>query len=357
MAVAEGWARWHAAPWPSRLPDRWAELAKGFPQREQFLADRPFRRLKYHDYYLCSKAPHESETVVIKRFGGERRTPDSFHDSEANEIVWLFGGSTMENLQTIDALTIANQTAIQLKKKGVSAAVHNFGTDAFQSSTELIKFHDLLRKVPKVSRPTVAVFYDGYNDSYLSFLFGAGRMQADLSRKIELVVERANVPLVQFAAVNWLANNSVLVQNHLYFSLLPPELFRGWVKDASRDNLQKAVETYVVNTRLIRASSREFEIDCLFVLQPLIVKKSQPTDFEQAFIDGIAPELVRFARHFYSEVAKGMSSEKDFVGLSQVLDEEEESHFFDLGHTGPLVGLKIGAAVGEAVLKRIGDES
>jgi len=157
------------------LAPRWLELLDSLPEKEQFIADRSareIRKLKYHDFHLYSLAPYTSQTVTFTDFFSARRSPDSSPRSEASEIIWMFGGSTMQNLETTDELTIANQMAVRLKAFGVSANVQNFGTGSFQSSMELIKFQDLLRRVPPEMRPTYAVFYDGYNDAQCGYLFG-----------------------------------------------------------------------------------------------------------------------------------------------------------------------------------------
>ena len=91
-------------------------------------------------------------------------------------------------METVDRLTIANQLALNLKKNNIKATVVNFGVGGFQSSLESIKFQDLLRRVDKRERPDIVIFYDGFNDAGQAFVFEAGTMQEDLSKKMEALV-------------------------------------------------------------------------------------------------------------------------------------------------------------------------
>ncbi|MCK4788749.1 MAG: hypothetical protein KAV87_33715, partial [Desulfobacteraceae bacterium] len=121
------------------------------------------RGLKYYDYYLYAIAPYQSQTATFTKYFSARSVPDSYPLGEGAIIVWLFGGSTMQNLETIDKFTIANSLACNLRKSGIKASFLNFGTGGFQSSLESIKFQDLLRRTSFSERPDVVIFYDGVN--------------------------------------------------------------------------------------------------------------------------------------------------------------------------------------------------
>jgi hypothetical protein len=123
---------------------------------------------KYRDYYYIS-AKFKSTTINSTDYYDARRNPDSAPLGSTKQIVWMFGGSTMLNLTAPDDLTISNQVAKILNQNDDKVTVVNFGMQSFTSSQELIKLADLLRRVPVISRPKVAIFYDGYNDAALSF--------------------------------------------------------------------------------------------------------------------------------------------------------------------------------------------
>jgi hypothetical protein len=96
----------------------------------------------------------------------------------------------MENTETTDRLTIANTWARIFNDSLGPTHVKNFGTGGYFSSYELIKFQKLLREVPKSELPTMAIFYDGYNDAMNGFQYGPGRLQSDLSLKLQALVEQ-----------------------------------------------------------------------------------------------------------------------------------------------------------------------
>jgi hypothetical protein len=240
-----------------------------------------------------------------------------------------------------------------LKENGICPTVKNFGVGAFQSSMELIKFQDLLRRVPETRRPTIAIFYDGYNDSSYSYMCGAGNMQRDLSNKLRLLVEKDHKDLLQYVLLSWLAEHSILIRDYALGRMMPATIYEGFPNDGSKQNLAASVSVYLTNTRFIRAVCREFGIVPLFVLQPIITSKQGLTEFEKTYLDNIERSLVEFVQSFYEEVTDKMIAEGDFTDLSSLLDHDGVSDFYDFGHTGPLTSAVIGREIGRQVLTLI----
>ena len=83
---------------------------------------------------------------------------------EADIVIWFFGGSTMEDIYVSAGDSIANTAIKRLNDAGLKVRGYNLGVNCFQSSNEIIKFSDLLRRMPAEQLPDYAVFYDGYNE-------------------------------------------------------------------------------------------------------------------------------------------------------------------------------------------------
>lgn len=329
------------------------EISKEYPKLNQLLKDWNVLRMQYHDYYIFSPHPASSRTVNFTDYFGARSTPGSAGWESAQEIIWAFGGSTMQNLESDDELSIANQIAVWLRRSyDIQARVVNFGVAGFQSSLESIKFQDLLRRVPLDERPQSVVFYDGFNDAIAGYQFGPARMQKDLSLKLRDVVEGRYEPLLLFTTSKLVGRHSVLwrefigkgIENRLY------KIDKVW----DSDHLDKSVSSYVLNVRMTRAICEQLDIHCIFILQPLVLTKSKPTEMEKAVIEETFrrdPLSLEFVKSFYAEVGVRLRDEPAFHNLSDVLDDSDESDFYDLCHTSPKTGIKLGKAIADELVR------
>jgi hypothetical protein len=207
---------------PSNVDNpRYLAISQGFEKLPQLLRDKRSgggerHGTKYYEYEIYSNRPHVTETMTFTDYHSARLTPASVPRQEAGTIIWTFGGSTMQNAETSDELSIANAIAKVFISNGMKARVENFGVGAFQSSLELVKFSTLLARVPPAERPKVAIFYDGFNDAYYGYSSGAGTMQPDLSRKMAALVEGQSAKLAVYAASNWLSDYSKFWQSYVH---------------------------------------------------------------------------------------------------------------------------------------------
>ncbi|MET0515220.1 MAG: hypothetical protein ABW047_07840, partial [Nitrospiraceae bacterium] len=329
---------------------KYLEISRSYPDVQQLIKDWNALRFVYHDYYVYSPAQASSTTVNFTGYFGARVTPDSAKMTDVKEIIWTFGGSTMQNLEADDRLTLANQIAVELNRRERGAQVHNFGVGGFQSSLETIKFQDLLRRVPVTERPSNAFFYDGFNEAMYGFYFGAGAMQADLSLKMKDLVEREYPRLILYAGSAFLSRYSVFWRNYINHRI--ENSLYGQNLYSERKNLDKTVSTYVLNVTMTQGICKNLKIRCVFALQPLVVTKANPTDLEQKVIDSLDPDYIEFARAFYRRVALELHDREEFVDLSHVLDQSPEPHFFDLGHTSPYSGIVIGKEIARLIDER-----
>ena len=315
---------------------------EGHPLKAQYDADKANfpATLAYYEYWVYAFRPYASATINITDFFSARLAPDSAPPETAACRIWMFGGSTLADMETADALTIANQLAVALQERGLAAHVVNFGMPGFASSAELLKFQDILRRCAADQRPDAVIFYDGYNDPYLGWVGGAGNLQPDLSAKLEMVVTKQFGRFVVQHVSDALGNRFPLWRNTVGHRLA--------ARAAKHEqNLDQVVNIYLANVRMARAVAREFGIAPYFVLQPLLMTKQPLSAREQAIYDAGGRALKGFVLGFYDRVRAGLAGEADFLDLSGVLDGRDATDFYDECHTGPYTGEVVGRALAE----------
>jgi hypothetical protein len=322
-----------------------------FPEIDEFLADKRLATdagLIYYDYFLFAMAPTpaKSKRVRYTDYYASRYVPESEPPGSGAPIVWMFGGSTMQNIEITDELSIANQVAVTLRKSGHPATVVNFGMSGFQSSLETIKFQELLRQVPAEERPQVVVFYDGFNDAGVATRLRAGSYQNDLVMKIETLVEGHHGKMFFYSLGNLVGRFSVYWKNRLAFKY-SDALFGGKYIKYDHNNLIKAVEVYETNSRIVRGVCREFGIKPVFLLQPMIFTKPDLTAFEKSVSLPPDNRKMVFMTEFYRLAGQAMKKYDDFYNLSDILNDSPRNDFYDLGHIGPYTGITIGEHIGK----------
>ena len=328
---------------------RYLEISQTYPQLKQLLRDWNVLRFGYHDYYVYSPVPASSELVNFTSYYGARATPDSVGLDSAKEIVWAFGGSTLQNLEAEDRLTLPNQLAAALNREHAQARVYNFGTGGFQSSLEIAKFQDLLRRVPESEWPTTVVFYDGFNEAMYGYYFGPAAMQQDISLKMRDLVERDYKRLMTYTVSEFLSQYSVFWRDFMGHRI--KKTLYGSQEYPERKNVSRTVDAYATNVRMTLGICRQLHFRCHLFLQPLVATKSPLILLEQAALDSFEKDYIEFVRAFYKLAAERLKGEEGFHDVSHALDREEGQHFFDLGHTSPFSGIPLGRELARHVLR------
>jgi hypothetical protein len=337
------------------------EISSDFHGLESLISDnqRTFTAPKYYQEFVYSAAPISTSHVNFTDYFSARRTPSSAPLTEARNIVWAFGGSTFQNQETTDSLTIANIWARVFNRELGATHVKNFGTGSFFTSYELIKFQRLLREVPENERPTIAIFYDGYNDANNGLQDGAGRMQTDLSLKLQSLVEQKYHVLWTYAVSetlsryleSWELTGARFVERILF----PPA-----TPQADEENLNGAVRVYVDNVRMIEGTCAAFRVECFFILQPLLVTKVPLVGIERDVLENLerhpryGRDGVRFVREFYARVAGTLRENNHFIDGSAILNDRTRPDFYDLGHVAAETPPIIGERLANMILGRLG---
>jgi hypothetical protein len=331
------------------------EMSREFEQLRQLRQDLRScgeAGAKYYEYFLFSAPPCATATVNVSDFYSSRQTPASAQADRAELIVWIFGGSTLQEHQTTDERSIANAIAETMAAAGIRVRVENFGVPTFQSLLELIKFMTLAARAPADRLPDVVVFYDGYNDANHGFYFGAGNIQNDLSAKLAALVEQKSGTLFLYGASLGLADHSAFWRAHVH-RRLERALFRDPDPQPDEANLRRAIEIYVRNTEIADGICAAIEARCFFVLQPLIATKTPLGPIEEQAIAELRPSLIEFARSFYALAGAEMQGSAGFIDASTVLNDHPEDVFFDLGHVSAFGVPVVGEFIATAILARL----
>ena len=348
LLLAEAVARITSGPrW---LNPYYVEISSDFAGLDALIEDtQNTPETKYYDEFLYAAGPFSSTHVNFTGYYSARLTPDSVPLAQAEQIIWTFGGSTMENTETTDSLTIANTWARIFNDALGPTHVKNFGTGGFFSSYELIKFQKLLREVPESELPTIAIFYDGYNDAQYGFQYGPGSLQKDLSLKVQALVEHDNFTTGVYALSRALTKYSRLWER------TAARLIEYWLFPLPEPNidstkLNETVRIYTSNVSMIQATCEAFAIQCFFVLQPLIMTKEPLSQVEQTVFDNLeahprfGSEGILFMCEFYDRVSRELVDNEHFVDASDILDGREQADFYDPGHVAaqspPIIGEK-----------------
>jgi hypothetical protein len=354
----EGYARLSTRG-PRWVNPHYVEISASLPELNALIEDtQNTAPPKHYDEFLYAPGPVATTHINFTDYYSSRLTPDSRPIEEADIVIWTFGGSTMENTETTDEMTIANTIARVFNERAGPTHVKNFGAGGFFSSYELIKFQKLLREVPENELPYIAIFYDGYNDSQFGFQYGAGSLQKDLSQKIESIVEHRYIPLWLYTSSRLLSQYSKLWQI-TGARLVDATLFPLPDINTNSENLNQSIRIYTSNVRMIEAICDIYDIRCFFVLQPLIVTKNPLSELERQVLDQLeahprfSPEGTRFMRAFYQEVINELAENDHFIDASRIMDGRTQPDFYDVGHTSALSSPYIGERIADYLLSRL----
>jgi hypothetical protein len=295
--------------------------------------------------------PFQSETINFTDYQSARLTPASYPRSQANMIIWTFGGRPcrISRRPTISPLpTLLQKTS---GARGIGRVSKTSELDHFKVRWSWSSFPICSRRRCRNEQPSVAIFYDGFNDAYHAYAFGAGAMQRDLSDKVAMLVEGSSGELAIYAMSSWLAGYSKAWASFVH-PRIQARMFAGPLRGASEANLEKAISVYAANVEMRIPFAIVSTSAVFFLLQPLVVTKAPLGAAEQAAIAELGGTVVQFVRAFYAGARTRLGPKNNSIDLSDTLKGREVDDFYDLWHTGALTSPVIGNAIAERVLRR-----
>lgn len=262
---------------------------------------------------------------------GVRHTPSYTGDTDALTIAF-FGGSTVWGEGARDAYTIPGHVARLLAEADAPQQVINYGQTGYVSTQDMILFQmQLLRG----SQPDVAVFYQGFNDTLAALIQGYSGVTLQEDMRISDVeagrLLRAGQPVLRLPSI----------------SLDDVDLSLAGVESA---DAQAIADRWFANVAMIQTLAAGYDVQVIFVWQPMISRKQSLTEIEQGILvqmEADYPGLTGLYEAVDELVQNRVSSENwdNIIILSDLFADDERSIFYDLVHVTEYGNLTIAEAI------------
>lgn len=287
----------------------------------------PRGELQWEPYTYWRRPPFTGSYVNIDADG--RRHTWNLPAKQAVEI-YMFGGSTMWGIGARDDYTIPSFLSKQLAQ-AFPERVHvvNYGTTGFVSTQEMML---LFRELQRGCRPRIAIFYDGYNDTFSAFQNRvSGITLNEQNRTAEFNILQSYRTRDLFAAT--------LKKSNIYHAIhdIHEELFRQKqlpsLPAKAENNLTIGVLNYYkANSDIIEAVGEKMEFSSLFYWQPTPYTRSNRNKFEESWLRD------RAQQEFFSEVYANVKNSRlqtktSFHDISDVFEGYEGTLYMDFAHT------------------------
>tara|TARA_B100001989_G_C24538313_1_gene465884 strand:+ start:412 stop:1716 length:1305 start_codon:yes stop_codon:yes gene_type:complete len=348
----------------------------------------PNRGRAYWDYHYYSEGEVKTQKINFENSYKyySRRVPCS-NDAEENSLsIWMFGGSTMVNLETSDENTISNSLCKNLNFK---PNILNLGVGGFHSELETIKFINLTKMnliSSKNKKPDIAIFYNGYNDSYRlvmnsrwsglpgilssKFIFNHRMYGVNpILKFIYHIFKSTNYLSLQLAdgKSNFISNGLDKIANLIVRSQLFPNnnlLAKKYPSDQEYRGKLLNTRGYIYDQKILKGICEELQIKCFVFFQPLLSQRVKPVgeiEIEQFNLQDLNG-VNKIVNKFYDEVKSELNDESlnssfyNFIDMSQFVNQSKFSEipfFFDFGHTGFYTSKFIGQEMAKILNKKL----
>jgi hypothetical protein len=289
-------------------------------------------------------------------------------------VIWIFGGSTLQNSETSDKNTIANYICKGISKNN-NIRLLNLGVGSFYSEMEIIKFINLYKltlKNPKLL-PHIAIFYTGINDSKRVIETGrwAGLPQDRTEKFATTLSNRGSFYKSIFYGLEGIHLSVLEIvkgkQNILSDFLFQfTDFLRTKIFFQNDMILQKVKGDYLINDKLLSSISflydqknlsgicKSLKVKCLTILQPSLALRKNPVGgVEKMFknrIDnnGVTTQIRRFFREIKLEI---YNLENEYFRIMDMTKFSDDDRFvklplyYDLAHTGYFTSEFIGKEI------------
>jgi lysophospholipase L1-like esterase len=323
---------------PHENGSAWSTSYDGQPWAQEFLQEQTEGGKRPHEYVpfrIWGTMYQEGHYINVDKtdLGLLRRTINVVRKECAGKPltkIWVFGGSTVYGIGAPDWGTLPSYISASLT--GVSedcVEIRNLGVAGYVTNQEVIL---LIEELKRGVHPNVAVFYDGFNDSYAgAYSPGDPTAHQDLER-VKLRVEN-----------NW--RNKLMFLQDLYSVRLTRSILNRFQDKRSlrlsdeeiRKRASATLGNYQGNLKIIEALGNAYGFKTYFFWQPCLFYGSKTNGpFERELIKMKSPELVRAILAVYAEAERRSATPGSFVFLGRVFDQISEPLFIADGvHLGP----------------------
>ena len=326
-------------------------------------------------YGILSTAPCKSRYFNISKNGFRLNGEDQTWPPDPDKYtIFCFGGSTTLGSGLEDGQSIS--ACIQrLLEKRFPCEVYNFGSNAYTSRQEAMRFLDIIDKGVK---PDLAVFIDGYNESYYAlgnnqlvyFLNSIyqeekrrkqyGFLKGILDYSLTMFRNRKNDIRSGYAWKSFEPNISPEDRDkHLSDEAIIKALRNSDKQISIREfdefqvNIAKTVwERYLDSMSIIRALVQRNNIRTFFIWQPVpfYKVKSKHRLVEKLYCFFRYGVLSQSVYNWLNEMNfPGTECCSDFLNLSDLAENRNDSCYIDIGHYSPAFCQVIAENISKAI--------
>jgi hypothetical protein len=219
--------------------------------------------LKWTPYVYTRELPVSGTDITIGADGLRKTASFVSAGTPGVQRIYFFGGSTVWGTGARDDFTIPSDVARILNAQNTPAEVMNFGDPGYVSTQDMILFQIQLARG---NVPNVAVFYGGSNDIFSAWQQGvAGFPQNEFNRSKDFTLGRT------------IANGDIFEVAGAVYAKGPPV---NAPLIASPGDALGIVDRFLANVRLIRAMAAAYNVNVIFIWQPMLFFKQPLSDWE-----------------------------------------------------------------------------
>lgn len=314
------------------LPAGEVPAYRTYPWAEQFWREQKRQlSLEYHPFGLWRSRPFAGETIQVDG-AGIRRTLHS-RCEPGDDVVWLFGGSSMWGFGSPDRETIPSLLGKRYADAGRPVCAVNYGEDSWRAVQGVVKLTLELRTASR--RPDLVVFLSGCNDVFTPFfLTGRADREWDFVESKPWLDALATRRHGSFAFLA--ATNTATLAKRVATRLKGPA---AWPTPPDPDRLaQEIADDFFAGMEVVDALSKGYGFRYAFFWQPLAVAESKPlTAEEQQGVRrqlGLSYDLGRdAAARTFSRIAARPRPNLHYI--ADVFDDQPGSVYLDSCHFLP----------------------
>ena len=328
---------------------RLANLYEGYTWEKDYFDDLKINKpskLAYFPYAMW--VAKDRRGMVEQDSNGIRTSYQPIKNGKKVYRIYIFGGSTVENIQVPNESTIASILVKKLSesplKEKYDFEIINFGNGAYNNTQSLIRFlYEYQRDFVDYGKPSHLIFYDGGNDIFSGVYLERPGIH-DAFDRIKLRYEN----LLSFLALKvreYINNNVNLIKLINHFAKKNEEDLRYF--ETRKMNYQDlAIETkeiYQKNIELLRKIVIKENVNLDFFIQPTIYTQKNQSSHDKSVLEiwNIKrPKMNKAFLEGHKELSKLSDNNQDVHNLSSIYDNIDSPIFKDYIHTGPL-GIEI----------------
>ena len=323
------------------------------------MSENPHPNYSYFPYIMWNTKNWSSRFVNIDENGVRLTFNKKINDQKVYRI-YMFGGSTMENVEVPDEFTIASNVSKILSESSLSNKyrfeVINFGSGAHSSTQQLIRLiYESQRAFKDYGSPDLVIFYDGVNEVFNGVYLERPGIH-DVYDRIKMRYDNIN-GFYLLKLKEWFAAMSNTYDLINYFLMKNEEDDRYFEnKDL---NYQKhaidSVSIYKQNIDIVNALGNNYDFDSIFFLQPNIFVTSNLTQYDNNLLNHWVSKRPRMAEAYsvgYSEF-KNLTENNTMIDLTNIFDGSDKPIYKDYCHVGPYGDYIVAESIASHILTKI----